>query len=469
MAQMELSELTRLIKNQLDDRFLGQAYWVTAEITNLKFYPGKNMYFLELVQKDKNSEQPIAKCSTSIFGLTHYKILAFEKQTGQRFNNSLKVLVQVQVDFHAVYGLKLIIKDIDAAYTLGEMEQQRRATLQKLIQRHPRSVFEEDGVFSSANKLLTWPSAIRKIAVITSEISDGYADFLHELQHNRFGFVFDVIPFYTNVQGPTAGKQIAEVFPQFQLLQPDVIAIVRGGGSQMDLMAFDDFALAEAIALSNFPVITGIGHLKNESIADMMANSAAKTPTKVAELIVAHNRSFEESLQQIYREIKLTAVARVHQESSSLSYYSTSIHQRLNALLHKHQNRLLQLAHHVKQESKSKLSNESGQLRLFKQKVYRSGELVFADEKKQILRTQQRIKTYFFSLLKNEGENLKHKHQLIRMANPEHILKRGFAIVYFNDLPVVNVQDLQPKDNIQIELSNHRIHSTVDSIKPKNT
>lgn len=468
MTPMELSDLTRLIKNQLDDRFLGQSYWVTAEVTNLKFYPGKNMYFLELVQKDKHSDQPIAKCSTSIFGLTHYKILAFEKQTGQKFFNALKVLVQVQVDFHAVYGLKLIIRDIDAAYTLGEMEQQRRATLQKLLQKHPTYIFEDDGVFSSANRMLQWPAAISKIAIITSETSDGYADFLHELQHNRFGYLFEVLPFYTNVQGPTAGKQIAEVLTGIERYQPDIIAIVRGGGSQMDLVAFDDFLLAEAIALCSIPIITGIGHLKNESIADMMAHTPAKTPTKVAELIVAQNRSYEERMISLFREIKHASVARLNEEAAHLSYFTSTVHHQLQALLHQHHQQLLRMAQRVKELSKTQLMQEQGQLKMHQQLFLRSSHLFFLEEKKHLIRSQQRIKTFTISSFKSELDQLKHQQQLIRMANPEHILKRGFAIIYFNDQPIVDAEGLKPNDLLHIELSNHRISTTVNSVKPKN-
>jgi exodeoxyribonuclease VII large subunit len=204
------------------------------------------------------------------------------------------------VRFHQVYGLNLDILQIDVAHTLGTLELERQQTLDRLLKENPGTIQLFDGVYVTYNNRLPLPPVIENIALITAPNSDGQRDFKQEILKNRHQYTFSVKEYLTTIQGDNAHKLILE---QLQLIKEsglpfDVVAIVRGGGSQTDFKPFDDYELAKCIANFPVPVFTGIGHDRNQSIADLMAREQ-KTPTKVASLFVEHNFGFENKLIEL--------------------------------------------------------------------------------------------------------------------------------------------------------------------------
>jgi exodeoxyribonuclease VII large subunit len=272
-----LTELQEHIKQTLD-MLLEPHYWITAEINEIKVHQMRHCY-LVLVEKAEGETLPRAKMSATIWE-SSFRLLRthFESSTGQALAAGLKIMVKVAVQYHSLYGLSINIIDIDPAYTVGRIVTQRQATVAQL---------EADGVFQM-NQELPFPELPQRIAVISSEQAAGYQDFIQQLHDNDYGYGFSVTLFASLMQGEKAAQNIMEALNRINAHRGafDAVAIIRGGGAVADLMCFDDYALAAHVAQFPLPVLSGIGHDKDESIVDMVAFRALKTPTAVADFLI---------------------------------------------------------------------------------------------------------------------------------------------------------------------------------------
>ena len=286
----------------VERNFSHQSYWVLADVASHKFHAPKGFHYFDLVEKgDRNL---LAKVNAVAWSEGAARIRDFERQTGQRFGDDIHVLACVRVDFHALYGLKLTLIDVDAHFTLGQLEAQRQAVFERLLQEAPKDVWKVGDRYMTSNKTLRLPRVIQRIAVVASERSAGYEDFRHSLTSHSLGYSFRLTPFDTLVQGPSNAIAIVRRLAEISTRQDefDAVVIVRGGGAQTDLLIFDQYEVARAVAGLRIPVLTGIGHLRNETITDMMAHTATKTPTECADTIINHNRSFEDQLLQLRQQ-----------------------------------------------------------------------------------------------------------------------------------------------------------------------
>jgi len=297
--EIKLSELVEQIYDTIENRFTGETFWITAEITDLKPTNAIRHYrFLKFVEKDGNN---IVASMDAVFWQSYLKeIDKFEKLTQRTFDNGLEIICRVRVNFNRRFGLKLEVLEIDLAHTLGALELERQRTLDRLIKENPKAIRLVDGQYRTLNNSLPLPLVIQNIALITAPDSDGQRDFKNETTKNEQGYSFFIQEFLTTIQGDTAHKLILQ---QLQLIEKsqekfDVVVIVRGGGSQTDFKPFDEYDLAKCIASFSIPVLTGIGHDRNTSIVDLMARQY-KTPTKVATFILDQNLSFENSILEL--------------------------------------------------------------------------------------------------------------------------------------------------------------------------
>lgn len=287
-ATLTLSQLNGMIADALQAQLGARAFWVTAELSDIRNYPDRRYCFFRLLEKQGGE---IVASADAVIWRNEYPLIArFEKQAGTRFAGNLRLLLLVVVTFNPRYGMRLQVVDLDAGYTLGQMELERQQILDRLVQTYPELVQVQDGQYRSVNTRLRLPAVIGRIALITAPDSDGLRDFMHELEGS--GMQFRVSLFASQVQGAGASEQLSARVREIsaQAAAFDLIVLVRGGGSSTDLHVFDDFQLALEIARAPLPVFTGIGHERNVSIADMMAHSASKTPTKVAAEIILHNQ-----------------------------------------------------------------------------------------------------------------------------------------------------------------------------------
>jgi exodeoxyribonuclease VII large subunit len=291
-----LSELVSEIDETIQNRFAGETFWITAEITDVKPHdPVRNYRFIKFIEK--SGATTLASIDAVFWAKSLNQIEKFENTTKTTLRNGLELTCKVIVSFNNRYGLKLEIIEIDCTYALGQVEIERQQTIEKLLKENPKTIRRVDEQFITFNKTLELPIVIQRIALITAPNSDGQRDFNQELKGNKHQYVFNVSEFLTQIQGDTSSKLIIQ---KLKLIEEDkecydIVVIARGGGSQSDLQPFDDYELSKYVAAFPLPVFTGIGHDRNTSIVDLMARQH-KTPTKVATSIVDHNFNFESDI-----------------------------------------------------------------------------------------------------------------------------------------------------------------------------
>jgi exodeoxyribonuclease VII large subunit len=291
-------------------------YWIEAELSEV--HVNKGHCYVEFVENEVRTGRAVAKARGIIWQQNFVLLKSyFEDTTGQEFAAGIKVRVKVGINFHEVFGYSLIVYEIDPAYTLGDMALRRQQILRKL---------EEEGIIQ-LNKELHLPEVPQRIAVISSKTAAGYGDFCNQLAHNEQGFAFHVELFEALMQGNQVEQSILSAMQQIDLRvnEFDVLVIIRGGGATSDLSAFDNYLLAAAIAQFRLPVITGIGHERDETVIDKVANTHVKTPTAAATLLIDRMSEASEYLWSLALQLQNKVVARLNVETQRLLKYRSSI------------------------------------------------------------------------------------------------------------------------------------------------
>ena len=273
-----LQLLNALVREAIEAE-LPDEYWVEAELSECR--ENRGHCYMELVEKDDTSNTPIARASAKCWKQTWAMVQPyFERTTGQPLRAGMKVLLKVYPQFHEAFGFSWIVTDIDPTFTLGDMAQRRQQIIQKL---------KEEGVFDLQREL-TIPRFAQRIAVISAETAAGYGDFCQQLMENDYGLVFHPTLFPAIMQGEQVERSIIAALNRIneQANYFDVVVIIRGGGSTSDMSGFDTLALAENVANFPLPIITGIGHDRDECVLDMVSNTRVKTPTAAAAMLISH-------------------------------------------------------------------------------------------------------------------------------------------------------------------------------------
>ncbi len=296
--RLRLSELINEIDDVIQDRFAGETFWITAEITDVKKQPDKRWCFLKFIEKE--GSLITAEIKGVFWSNSYSSVVRFEKLSGQIFASGLEITCNVRVRFHKRYGIDLEVLEIDHTYALGKLEQERQQTLDRLVKENPTLIRLVDGQYFTNNKSIELPIVFQRIALVTAPDSDGQRDFNQEIVTNQYGYAFSVTEFLTQIQGDNSSNLIIQKLKQIEVEKDnfDVVAIVRGGGSQTDFKPFDNYDLSKYVASFPLPILTGIGHDRNTSIVDLMARQH-KTPTKVASSIVEHNFNFESEITDL--------------------------------------------------------------------------------------------------------------------------------------------------------------------------
>ena len=277
-------------------------YWVEAELSECRERGGH--CYMELIEKDEQTNTPVARASAKCWRQT-WQVLQphFERVTGQPLHTGLKVLMRVYAQYHEAYGFSWIVTDIDPTYTIGDMERKRQEIIRQL---------KEEGVFDMQRELRI-PLFAQRIAVISAAGAAGYGDFCRQLEENEYCFKFEVTLFPAIMQGEQVEKSIIAALNDIyshsaestQQRAFDCVVIIRGGGATADLSGFDTLALAENVAQFPLPIITGIGHDRDESILDMVSNTRVKTPTAAAALLIDNLRQVLERLNNAQQRISM--------------------------------------------------------------------------------------------------------------------------------------------------------------------
>ena len=316
MEALSLYDLNALVRRSLE-QCLPDEYWVQAELSDVRTNSTGHCY-LEFIQKDPRSNNLIAKARGTIWANV-YRLLKpyFEESTGQAFVSGIKVLVQVTVSFHELYGYSLTVQDIDPTYTLGDMARRRREILKQL---------EEEGVLT-LNKELEMPVLPQRIAVVSSPTAAGYGDFCHQLKNNSRGFFFHTELFPALMQGDRVEESVLSALDAILNRQEDfdAVVIIRGGGATSDLSGFDTYLLAAACAQFPLPIITGIGHERDDTVLDSVAHTRVKTPTAAAEYLINCMDLAADELEVLISQLHESVRSRLTEEHRKLISYRNRI------------------------------------------------------------------------------------------------------------------------------------------------
>ena len=291
-----LRQLNLMVRDAIEMQ-MPDEYWVEAELSECRERGGH--CYMELIEKEEQTNTPVARASAKCWRQT-WQILQphFERVTGQPLHAGLKVLLRVYAQYHEAYGFSWIVTDIDPTYTIGDMARKRQETIRQL---------KEEGVFDLQRELRI-PLFAKRIAVISAVGAAGYGDFCRQLEDNEYGFKFEVTLFPAIMQGEQVELSVISALNKIYEQSPntyDVVVIIRGGGATADLSGFDTLALAENVAQFPLPIITGIGHDRDESILDMVSNTRVKTPTAAAALLIDNLRQVLERLNIAQQRISM--------------------------------------------------------------------------------------------------------------------------------------------------------------------
>lgn len=392
-------------------------YWVEAELSECR--ESRGHCYMELIQKDDLSATPVAKAQAKCWANKWLTIRPyFERATGQQLHAGMKVLLQVYPQFHESYGFSWIVNDIDPTYTIGDMARKRQEIIQKL---------KAEGVFD-LQKELRLPLFCQHIAVISSQTAAGYGDFCNQLADNPYGFKFETQLFPAIMQGEGVEQSIInaleKIYSLTSHLSPltsdyDAVVIIRGGGATSDMSGFDTLALAENVANFPIPIITGIGHDRDESILDMVSHMRVKTPTAAATLLIEH----------------LKEVLDIIDNSQEL----------------------------ITRYAQQKLSALNTQLSAFSESIPRLFSLVKTRQESKLDIFEQRMRTSIERRLTSEHHKLELTSEKLKALDPTLLLARGYSITMLNGRAVKDASLLPPGTEIETRLAKGTVRSIVKS------
>ncbi len=314
-ARLSLYELNNLVAETLSICLPGE-YWVEAELSEAREVRGH--CYLELVEKDRRSNTPVARASAKCWQSRWALIKPmFERVTGQRLHAGMKVLLRVHANFHEAYGFSWIVTDINPEYTMGDLARRRQEIIAQL---------RAEGVFDLQHELHL-PMFAQRVAVISSEGAAGYGDFCRQLTENAAGYAFCVTLFQAVMQGEGVEKSVIAALDAIyaDAQDYDVVVIIRGGGATSDLSGFDTLALAENVANFPLPIITGIGHDRDQSVLDMVANTSVKTPTAAAALLVDRLAEIDNSITRAQTVMARTVATIVNGHRARLEHMESKV------------------------------------------------------------------------------------------------------------------------------------------------
>ena len=437
---LTLYELNGLVREVIECEMPNE-YWVEAELSECR--ESRGHCYMELIQKDEQNATPIAKASAKYWA-SKWMIVRpyFERTTGQHLHAGMKVLLKVYPQFHEAYGFSWIVTDIDPTYTLGDMARKRQEIIRQL---------KEEGVFD-LQKELHLPLFCQRIAVISSQTAAGYGDFCNQLSDNPYGFKFQTRLFPAIMQGEGVEQSIIaaleRIFSEYSdfsdhsedTVPPfDCVVIIRGGGATSDMSGFDTLALAENVANFPLPIITGIGHDRDESILDMVSHTRVKTPTAAATLLIDHLKIVHDAINNAQDSITLFT----RQKLSTLNSQLSTLQEMLPKLF-------------TIVKTRQEACIESLYMRILsciRETVISSLGKINAFETRLPILTDRRLMTekHRLQLMEEKAKNL----------DPTLLLQRGYSITTKNGKVVRYVEELQIGDDLETHLANGTVHSIV--------
>lgn len=385
--------------------------WITCEISQVNEIRGN--YYLDLIQKKEDGDEIIAQSRATIW---YKQGLFLSRKLGdwmtEILQQGMEIKCKVEVEFSERYGLNLRIVDVDPAYTVGKMALSRAKIIDRL---------REENLIDK-NGLLDLPPVFQKIAIISSSSAAGLQDFLKHIGDNPYSYTFEIHLFESRMQGQKVSNELCQQLENIQNSKHkfDIVCIVRGGGSKLDLSGFDDYDIGKMIATMSIPVVTGIGHDIDETVTDLVAFEALKTPTAVADFLIEHNLMFESKILNTFEKIQYNILNKFKKEETNLS---------------QHFNQIIQLA-------SRKIADQNAVLALQNQKIrYRILDRLNSDKK-------------IIEIVSSKVE----------LLNPANLLKRGYCVAISHGKRIKSINQIKISESIETILQDGKIISTVNTL-----
>ena len=430
MDALTLYELNGLVRETLE-LTLNDVYWVKAEISELRV---NRHCYMELVQKDERGNGIVAKARAQVWANVWAFIKPmFEEATGQMLSAGMQMLVKVEVTFHELYGYSLNVTDIDPTYTLGDIAKRRQEILQQL---------RDEGI-DTMNKELPLPRLLQRVAVISSASAAGYGDFCNQLNHNQRGLAFKTELFAAAMQGNEVENSVIGALNRIakRLDEWDVVVIIRGGGATSDLQGFDSLLLAENVAQFLLPVITGIGHERDDTVIDMIAHTRVKTPTAAAEFLIHHQEAELDALEEFSARLTGQTTLLLQNETTRLKLLASKIPVLFSTVKAREEMRLHRLSASVANNSIQSLEQAKSKVALLDKQMGLLAPLLLQNERKRI------------ELMESKLES----------ASPNRILRLGFSITRVGGKAVRDANEVKEGDEIETTLASGTLRSIVKS------
>ena len=427
---LSLFELNSLVADVINTT-MSRSYWVEAELSEVR--ENRGHCYMELIEKNENSNVPIARASAKCWSNIWSAIKPyFIRITGQQIRAGMKVMLQVHAQFHPQYGFSWIVDDINPEYTMGDMMRKRQEIIRQL---------KEEGVYD-LQKELSLPLFAQRIAVISSATAAGYGDFCNQLESNELGLYFHVELFPAIMQGDNVESSIIASLNHINNREEefDCVVIIRGGGATADLSGFDTLGLAENVANFPLPIITGIGHERDESILDMVSYRRVKTPTAAAAYLINHLTS--------------TLIRVENAQSTIIDYVKKALE--IENMRIKHIGAQIPVLFSIVR------TKQEARLESLFQRLFTASKELMKQSDFLLLSLQQRVQPAVRGRLSSEHHRLDLLDHRARLLDPTLLLKRGYSITLHNGKAIHNANDLKIGDTITTLLEIGQIESKVE-------
>lgn len=455
---LSLLELNQQIQFQLHTEF-SDAFWLTAEISEMRVNRNGHCY-LELIEKSGNNERIVAKMRGIIWAYTCRLLRPFfEEATGRPLEAGIKVLIKTELQFHELYGLSLKITDIDPAFTLGDMARQKQQVLNQL---------KAEGILE-LNRSLSLPPVVQQVAVISSATAAGYEDFMNQLQQNEYGYQVMAHLFPAYMQGNETESSVIDALGRILDVEQafDAVVLIRGGGSRADLSDFDQYNLAAHLAQFPLPIITGIGHEKDESVADQVAHTALKTPTAVAEFLLDRMQSFESDIIQMRDQTIHLARKFLQTNEQALTIARQQIVQVSQKKLHRNNQQLGRVQQRLQKATQAALFNQHQRLANLLFVIRRQSEQRLVREKMQLRYLHNHGVQAVRYNLQNRARELSWARKRLHLSDPARLMAKGYVYVKQEGQLVKSIHDVASGNTLTTHLADGTVESQVNQITPK--
>lgn len=455
MNAISLFELNNRIRQALKGQF-AEPVWITAEITEIQNNSSGHCY-LQLADKKEGEDAIIATARGTIWAFT-YRMLRpyFETTTGRCLAKGMKVLVNAEVVFHEVYGYSLNIKDIDPTFTIGDLERKRREIIARL---------EEDGIIDM-NRELEFPALPKNVAVISSPTAAGLGDFMDQLGNNPYGYRFHVKLFPAIMQGDKTTDSVIAALERIYEYEAifDVVVIIRGGGSQTDLGSFDSYDMAANVAQFPLPVIAGIGHERDETIVDRVANMRVKTPTAAASFLIGTFQKQEARLGELKNDFGVGVTRLLHDEKTRQMAYVSGFRHTVKEVLGERNTRLKLLSQQLQHSSILFVQGKIGGFERLKARIGNYAALLFSQQKNRLENFAGNLGNKSRSAISVNQRRLELAETTVKFVDPVNVLERGYSITLRNGKAVKDVNGLEAGDVLTTRVAKGKIESIVERV-----